>query len=381
MGVNAQRRGKSGREMAEILRGLKTPGISSGEIQALLEKHCPHVDFRKYVRGCGKCAGDSMGAADARGTSHGTSHETCCGTHPPCLALLEESLLYAGDLSRAFLGEIVRAIEEEMPREHLIHVHKMLSNTLISSHRCGYAHEYDRWLVLAAIKIMQVLKREEYVLEYFPCVAERISADCHLSGGFRDRAVILSDYLTQGELLLESGEAAHFSSDVPRKPRIEEVCESPDEDAPEEPAFISTLAEYYFTVKSKKFESEPPEEIRRVMLQLPGVLRRESPKTVKKLYLEIVQVHASILTKESLEGICSLLLQGEIAWEILSVLYDRDKYSLHFRRVIVQCLGSVLHRLRGDVLARIVEKHARTEYSAEDVKLGIPRLFSAGSIK
>ncbi|EIJ89170.1 hypothetical protein NEPAR06_0292 [Nematocida parisii] len=291
--------------------------------------------------------------------------------YPLCIVIIEQCLLYSDQPTRDTLDLIVAAIYKEISDSDLIFIHKLLANGIISSYKYNYAEEYDRWLILAVIKVMKVKKTEEYCLEYFPGIVERITT---AANAFRDRAIILSDYLTDGNLSHETPESSYFYNDIPSTPIIEERDDSPEEEN-DQVMFITTLTEYYFLIKNSKFESEPSERVEEILLQLPRLLLTEKLAIIKKYCLDIIRIHAGIQTKEAIDGICAVLLVDDIAYSAFSIFYDRKMYSLHFKRIIASCLQIVSYKLRKDVILRILDRYSSKECSEEEKKLGLDVFF------
>ncbi|KAI5159348.1 hypothetical protein NEAUS03_0220 [Nematocida ausubeli] len=348
------------------IEAIKRQAENPDEMTKRLSIFCPHVNLEKYSRvySYNKCIQgieSFVCPSDAKNSKK----------YPLCIALIEENILYSEEKKRESLGLITEVIKMEVRGEDLLYLHRLLANALSSSFKFEYSEEYDRWLILAVIKIAEIEKKEEYCLEYFPGVVDRISKG---GSSFRDRAIILSEFLTDGILSYDSPESAYFSHDIPSNPIVQEEDESPEEDV-DMPGCITTLTEYYFTVKDSNFENEPSEKIEATLHQLPRILRTEKISLIKKYFLELLKIHVAIETKKSIDGICAILLVDDLAYEVMHLLYGNSGYSLHFKRTIIGCLRMICPRIRTDVAVRIAQRYCSTSYSEEETKMGADALF------
>ncbi|KAI5189892.1 hypothetical protein NEMIN01_0755 [Nematocida minor] len=362
------KRAKNKKEtIIEHIQLIKEKKESSEECAQLIKKLCPHVNANKYLkdtpRRCEESEKDSGNTSEKENSASSIKDRKC----PVYLAVIEESILYADVLSRERLEEIVHAVREEVSMADLVHIHSTLSNALVSSRRYSYSAEYDRWLVLSAIKITEISKNEEHAMEYFPAIVERIKES---TDGFRDRGIILSDYLTQSELLHQSSESAYFYNDIPSRPTVEEENDSLDEEM--DISQITTLAEFYTIVKERTFSAEPEEKIKCTVLQLPSLILKEPVRNVKRYSLEIMEILVSIGTAEAADSVCCLLLVEDVAYDVFHAVYNRNKHSFRFRNILVACLTKISSTLRKDVSQRILSRYlGHEEHSEEDRKLGI----------
>lgn len=336
-------------EVAEQIRSIRECEENTQEKVRLIETLCTHVNLQKYSE----------------------RPEENENTYPFCMAPVEEHLLYSEEQNRERLSNIVFAIRTELPEEYLYYIHKLLANALVSSNTFEYTQEYDRWLVLSVIKIIEIKKTEKYVLEYFSAVVNRLNTNREK---FTDRGIILSDFLTDSQLLYDSPETPYFYTDIKSKPVVEEVNESPEEEL-ERVQRISTLAEYYSIIKAPAFLNEHPDTVEHVVNQLQEIIRTENLKNIKKYYLEIIKIHLSIRTPSAHRGISDLLVIDNIAYSIFTVIYNRDTYSLEHRRILVSCLQEIIEKLRKDILSLIVTMYGAGPHSEEEKKLGLHYLF------
>lgn len=286
--------------------------------------------------------------------------------YPLSVAPIEEALLYPNEMSRSVLYGIVGAIREEIGVEELFYMHRILSNALVSSGKFGYSAEYDRWLVLSVIKISEISKDEKYSLLYFPVVTDRL----RMSGCFRERGILLSDYLTNNEILHNSPESVYFHGDIPLKPIIEEDDDSAEE-SDESDNEITSIAEYLSLMKDHSTDSS---RSNRLTNQLILLLPQESEKNKKKYGRQLVKVLLNLQTKEGTDAVCTLLSVESVLLEVVPLIYNREKNSFYFRKTLVACLINVSGSIRRDLSMHIVERYFSREFSKEDSLLGVDLL-------
>lgn len=345
---------------------------STLETRRILSEICPHVNLDKYLIKIDSKKDKIDSMIDSMIDEIDSKKDKIDGLYPLYLSVIEEALLYPCDLSRESLCEIVCAVREGVSSDDLLHIHTILSNSLGSSCKYSYSIEYDRWLILSVIKITEIAKKDEYILKYFPVITDRLNST---DNGFRDRAIILSDYLIQSELIHQSAESVHFFSDIPSVPIVEEEDSDSVEntDGIDEITEITALSEYHALLKEESFTNQPAENISRIVRQLPLLISKEPVTHVQKYAPGIVEALISLGTEESTDAVCTVLLQGEIGYDLFYMVYERRK-SFYFRRVLVACLINVSSRLRKDVSLRITERYFNNSHendSEEDKKLGI----------
>lgn len=298
---------------------------------------------------------------------------------PVYLAEVEQALLYPREKTREAVQEIVEGVKKEVKTEDIIYLHKIISSAIISSHKHSYTEEYDRWLIMCAIKILEIDRRQEHLLEYFKAITERIESK---KSRFRDRGIILSDYITSNELVYVSSESLHFCNDISGKPIVEEEIEEIEEESGSE-NYITTLAEYVDIIKSTEFTKKAAEEKKKLFILLKEILANETEKNVKKYYLCLTKILTEEGTKEALEAVAHILMLDDISLKMVEIIYQREKYSFYFRHLITQCIIHVCECIREDIAYKIWIKikenmHEKDEvytFSEEDKRLGVDQIL------
>ncbi|KAI5180751.1 hypothetical protein NEOKW01_1035 [Nematocida sp. AWRm80] len=291
------------------------------------------------------------------------------------LAPIEQAILYTKNYSHEQLENIIDVIHKYIRKEDLIHIHRILSHTLITSSTYEYSNEYDRWIVLMAIRMISLNREVDLLMEYFPAIVKRIDST---NASTRDRTLILSDYITHKELTANTPESTYFYSYIESSPVVEEDDDSVEEDSSVEEC-ITTIAEYYDIIKQPEFETTSPKRKKCIIEAIFRILPAESLKGVKRYYLSIIEQLSPIGTEESLRAISELLSVEDLCIDALKLVYKRDKYSFYFRHLIVLCTIQAVNRLSHSVCHCILNRFSEecSTVTEESKKLDIPALLLA----
>ncbi|OAG31084.1 hypothetical protein NEDG_01858 [Nematocida displodere] len=307
---------------------------------------------------------------------------------PVYLAALEQAMLYPNlpepspspetpPSPEQALEAIADTIRQEVEEADLKHLHQMVVTTLGASFANGYTDQYDRWLVMTAIKVLSINRSDKYLLEYFQVITQRLEGKKML---FRDRGIILSDYITENNLSHHSPETGYFAELVPSKPIVEEDSESAEEDYPTEEE-ITTLAEYASILTDTEFVKKTDAQQERIIKSIDYLIPKEKPYQIKKHYLSIVEALVSLGTLCALEAASELLAVEDTSCDILRVIYHRTQYSFYFRSTTVRLILQVLPKLSQTTIAHLHHHLAqtlnltRTALSEEDRKLGLDMVW------
>lgn len=273
---------------------------------AALRNMAPHVDHKKY-------------------TSSADPQQEKNRRAPAYISVIEEEILYPADKSHQNALHIQEAVRKCVAKEDLPRIHAFLSRTLSASWEHGYACDYDRWICLLAVLVFQVDKSEENGLAYFTAASQRISTASARSvnrpESFRERAVILSDYITTGSIDHSSEESRYFRQFLESPPP--EVEEEDNEAVSDESGDeqITTLRECVFFLNSADFSANSDRRKMHVLASLRSLVPFEPPAVVEKHGMHIIQtlLHLRNTESESIAEICA-----ESIREVLDVRPARD---------------------------------------------------------
>ncbi|KAI5172316.1 hypothetical protein NEFER03_1430 [Nematocida sp. LUAm3] len=294
---------------------------------------------------------------------------------PKYIAIVEEEILYPKSYSRENLQQTYGEINKYIEKVHMVYVHKILANTLLTSHQNEYTDEYDRWLVLLVVKLLSAHQDDSISLLYFPVIVARID---RTDSAFRDRAVILSDYITNRELVHQSKETTYFCNDIPLKSTVEEVDESiEEEDSTEEP--VTTLSEYKDLITEEKLKKYSDKKRNRIIESGKWAIKGATEKELQKHAFSLIESLLPLSTAESFQIAADLVAHSNTSLQVIKQVYNRNKYSLATRKLFVLSVLSSLPRIREDILKQIYDHIRKNEHSLteEDKKLKIDILCNS----
>lgn len=295
------------------IRTLQNARDGKEELETI-RNMAPHVDYGKYT-----CASPS---------GNESTREEKTRRTPLYISVIEEEILYPLDKSDKNALGIQEVVRSCVAKEDMKHIHSFLSRTLSASWTHGYTCEYDRWICLMVVLIFQVDKSEENGLAYFTAASQRISVtnpnNVPCDGSFRDRAVILSDYITTGSIEYSSEESGYFRQfiEAPAPEVEEEENEAVSDESGDEQ--ITTLRECMFIMNSAEFSTSSVSKKIHVLTSLRSLIPFEPQAVVEKHSMNIIQILLHLRNTES-EGIAEVC--SDCIREILNVRPARDSVT------------------------------------------------------
>jgi len=286
---------------------------------------------------------------------------------PMYLAIIEQEMLYPKDYENRALDRLVLIIEKTVDKPDLVHLHRTLAKLFKASFRNRYSEEYDRWIALLIVRLISMGAEESSALGYFQGIIERLG---DVSGAYRDRAVILSDYITNKEISHVSDESRHFYSHIAQRPGVEEE-ETELEEEESSDVFITTLAEYVSIITEIGFRDKSNRKKISTLEQLYRIAPQEPLERLKKNLLVIAQVLSDFQTEKTQNLITYLVSFGDLSYELLKVVYQRQKYSFYMRSTAVLCTIAAIDEIETPVVRKIAAYLRRAELSQEDRDLKI----------
>ncbi|KAI5187415.1 hypothetical protein NEHOM01_2160 [Nematocida homosporus] len=351
--------------------------LTQSDLQQLL----PEINVHKYFPPNTTISNTSHNTTTTSNTTpNTTTTNTTPNTNtnsikpPVYLACLEKEVLYPSSYTRTALQDLIQIIIQTATTQDLLYLHQTISQTLITSFTHQYSEEYDRWLVLIAIKLLSTNYDHLHRLTYFSTITTRIKTSIST---FRDRTIILSDYITNQELTHQSPESTYFCNDIPISIQVEEP--TTDQLSPETipTPSITTLNEYYQTISQPSFTQLNPPEQQAILQTIHSLLPTTAPTRLHKLALPILEVLISLSTPPALSLITHLLATHDLALIALNQAYNRNKYSFYTRHLLITALILISPKLRPDICQKIKKTLISNSdhFSEEDQRLGIDQLL------